>query len=185
MFGHDNRILPRTGSWRLRAPAAGMTPTCWSWATSDCRWSSHGPRYQTGYTCHAKLMCHVSRYTSRVQVSLWAVFAAPFIISTDLRTIRQETRDHVTSVTRVTLTPATCEPGPSTRPCCSTPASSRSPRTRWGSPAGEWPGRERGAKIFLTLQDFGYRNGKVDFFTRPVHPTLGGRHSYVVAILNR
>ena len=35
------------------------------------------------------------------------------------------------------------------------------------------------------LQYFCYRNGKVDFFTRPVHPTLGGRHSYVVAIFNR
>ena len=51
----------------------------------------------------SRAKCHVSRYTPRVQVSLWAVFAAPFIISTDLRTIRQDTRDPVTTVTRVTL----------------------------------------------------------------------------------
>ena len=65
----------------------------------------HVSRVTIDVTCK----CHVSRYTSRVQVSLWAVFAAPFIISTDLRTIRQDTRDPVTTVTRVTLTHDQCD----------------------------------------------------------------------------
>ena len=66
---HDSRILPRTGSWRLRAPAAGMTPTCWSWATSDCRWSSHGPRCQACYHVSRVMLavtCQVSRVTLHV-----------------------------------------------------------------------------------------------------------------------
>lgn len=38
----------RMGSWKWRVPEAGMTPTCWSSATSGCHWSSPGPRCLSG-----------------------------------------------------------------------------------------------------------------------------------------
>ena len=99
---HDNlTTLPRTGSWRLRAPAAGMTPTCWSWATSDCRWSSHVPRCQACYhvscvTCHDRchvpsVTCHATRHVSRCRCG-----QCSRLLSSSPRTCGPSGKTHVT-----------------------------------------------------------------------------------------